>query len=125
MTSRKLRFKRRLLIAFANGLDYLFGILLFCTLAGGCAWVARLRPSPQSQASSSVLVWLASLAIVLDIPENSAYLLMVYGDTSSPLPQVALASSVPRFAIFFLCTVYIISGALLARRGDARSAPPR
>jgi len=109
----------RILIGFANGLDYLFGVLLYCTLAIGCTWAARLRPSPQPSAAGIVLVWLSILAVLLDIPENTSYLLMVYGNTSSPLPQVARATSIPRFAIFSLCTGYILLVAIRARRMHA------
>lgn len=58
----------RLCIAFANGLDYLFGILLFGTLALGCVRAARRLSSPRLRSFSVVLVWLASLAVILDVP---------------------------------------------------------
>ena len=99
----------RILIAFANGFDYLFGLLLFGTLAIGCAWVGPRMRSPLSRAAR-YLVWLATLAVVLDIPENAAYLVMVHGDTGAPWPQLALAASVPRFVIIFLCVAFLISG---------------
>ena len=96
----------RLAIAFANGLDYLFGLLLFGTLAIGCAASAPEDASRQSRASGA-FVWLATLGIVLDIPENTAYLQMILGDTGAPWPQLALATCVPRFGIFFLCVGFI------------------
>ena len=105
----------RLLIAFANGLDYLFGALLFGTLAIGCAWVGPQMRSSLSQAAP-YLIWLATLAVVLDVPENAAYLVMVHGDTGSPWPQLALASSIPRFMIFFLCGAFVIGGVSARRR---------
>ena len=108
----------RLSIAFANGLDYMFGILLFGTLAIGCARVARLSRSSRSRAGS-ILVWLASLAVVLDIPENAAYLVMIRGDTAAPWPQLAFAASAPRFAIFFLCATFIGTAALSDRKSAA------
>lgn len=95
----------RLAVAFANGLDYLFGILLFGTLALGCVWVATRRGA--STSTAAILVWLASLAVVLVIPENAAYLMMVLGDTGAPWPQCAFAASVPRFIIFFACVGFI------------------
>ena len=60
----------RLAIAFANGLDYLFGILLFGTLAIGCASAVPRAASPESH-PGVFFVWLATLGVVLDIPENA------------------------------------------------------
>lgn len=105
----------RLAIAFANGLDYLFGILLFGTLAIGCAAVTREDGSVEPRAGR-VFVWLATLGVVLDVPENTSYLVMIFGDTSAPWPQVALVTCGPRFAIFFLCAAFIGRGSSGERR---------
>ncbi len=104
----------RLHIAFANGLDYLFGILLFGTLAMGCTWVGQRGPSSRVRRASVILVWLASLAVVLDIPENAAYLAMVHGDTKAPWPQLAVVACTARVAIFLLCSIFV-GGALVGR----------
>ena len=99
----------RLFISFANGFDYLFGMITFSTLAVGCAWVGDFNGRPTA-AYGSFLTWMASLGILLDIPENAAYLIMVLGNTQTPWPQIAAASCSARVIIFVLCSAFIFQG---------------
>jgi hypothetical protein len=78
----------RVRIAFINGLDYLFGPLYANLLALGCIWAGRLRDGSSSWAGST-FAWLAWVLLLLDIPENIAYLKLVSGESGQPWPLIS------------------------------------
>lgn len=98
--------------AFILGLDFLFipvyviAISLGCTLASG-----RLnsRNWPLSQVGD-FLVWGIILAGILDMIENIALSLILFGTISNPLPQAAFWCASAKFMFVFLGLVYAIYG---------------
>ena len=103
----------RLCIAFANGLDYLFGLLLFGSVALAISLSTDVAGTPSAR--KRLLIWSCGAAIVLDVPENTAYLLMVLGDTGAPWPLLSLLSTVPRFATLIASTIYLCRAFSAAR----------
>lgn len=97
----------RLWIAFANGLDYLFGVLLFGSVSLGCAYAALHAAEPRRQSFGFALAWAAWCGVLLDVPENSSYLTMVRGTVSQPWPALALVSTSLRHLLLGACLVYI------------------
>lgn len=104
----------RIRIAFINGLDYLFGPLYANLLALGCVWAARLRPGGGSRAGS-VSAWIAWAVLLLDIPENVAYLNLTSGNTGQPWPVVSGACVLARTALVIALLTFM-AGCWLQRR---------
>ncbi len=88
----------RVRIAFINGLDYLFGPLYANLLALGCIWAGRLRGESKSWAGSA-FAWLAWVVLLLDLPENVAYLNLVGGNANQPWPLISGACVLLRTAL--------------------------
>lgn len=105
----------RIWIAFANGLDYLFGILLFGSVSLGCTYVALRTARPRRQRLGFALAWAAWCGVLLDLPENAAYLAMVRGNVSQPWPALALVATFLRHLLLGTCLVFI---GLVARASD-------
>ncbi len=103
----------RLHIAFGNGLDYLFGVALFGTLSLACVWASQLH-SPGSSLGI-VLSWVAWVGVLLDIPENTSYLIMIRGTTEQPWPALFIACTAIRHAILIACIGYVLVRAVRPR----------
>jgi hypothetical protein len=103
----------RLWISFANGLDYLFGVLLFGSLSLACSYTAL--HSARWQRFGSSLSWTAWCGVLLDLPENASYLAMVRGSVSQPWPALALVSTSLRHLLFVTCLLYIALNARPSR----------
>jgi hypothetical protein len=97
----------RLWIAFANGLDYLFGVLLFGSVSLGCTYAALRAAEPRRQSLGFALAWAAWCGVLLDVPENTSYLAMVRGTVSQPWPALALVSTSLRHLLLGTCLAYI------------------
>ncbi len=96
----------RVRVAFINGIDYLFGPLYANLLALGCIWAGRLRRSSMSGAGS-VFAWLAWVLLLLDLPENVAYLNLVGGKSSQPWPLISGACVLVRTALVIASLVFM------------------
>ena len=83
------------------------GLAAFNTLALASIWASRLfRARPWATAGLS-LAWLSWASVVLDIPENLAYLRMVFGTVDDPWPQVLKACAVFRTGVFVIGVAYV------------------
>ncbi len=96
----------RVRIAFINGLDYLFGPLYANLLALGCIWAGRLRRGSMSWAGSA-FAWLAWVVLLLDLPENVAYLNLVGGNSSQPWPLISGTCVLVRSALVIASLVFM------------------
>lgn len=97
----------RVRIAFINGLDYLFGPLYANLLALGCIWAGRLRRDGTSWAGSA-FAWLAWVVLLLDLPENVAYLQLVIGNSSQPWPLISGACVLARTALVMASLLFLV-----------------
>jgi len=97
----------RIHIAFANGLDYLWGFLYANSMALACVWAGRLGEAPWWRGSASLLAWLSWVVAVLDVPENIAYYQMVRGVNRSPYPEILSSCVTIRTAIFVLFLAFL------------------
>jgi len=103
----------RLWVAFANGLDYLFGVLLFGSLSLACTYAA-LRGG-RWQRFGFALAWAAWCGVLLDLPENASYLAMIRGSVSQPWPALALVTTSLRHLLFVTCLLFIALNARPSR----------
>jgi len=104
----------RLRVAFVAGFDLAFGVAWTNTLGLGCIWAAR-RFAPTRPASlGAPIAWLLWIAMLLDVPENGAYLRMVLGSVDRPWPAVALFAVYARTLIFFAGCGYVLAGLVRA-----------
>ncbi len=109
----------RVRIAFVNGLDYLFGPLYANLLALGCIWAGRLRRDSTSRAGSA-FAWVAWLVLLLDLPENVAYLNLVGGNCSQPWPLISGTCVLVRTALVIASLLFMAR--CLAQRKAGRAA---
>jgi hypothetical protein len=114
----------RIHIAFVNGLDYLFGFVLFNTIALACVWTARVSSARAWATCGFALAWLSWVSVVLDIPENFAYLRMVFGTVDDPWPQVLKVCAVFRSFVFTIGVAYIGLGSVAWVLSVVRGEPP-
>lgn len=56
------------------------------------------------------LAWLLWVAMVLDVPENGAYFLMVLGSVAQPWPAMTVLAVYPRIFVFIASSLYITVG---------------
>lgn len=113
----------RIHIAFANGLDYSWGLLYANSMALACVWAGRLGASRSWTATASVLAWLSWAVGVLDVPENVSYYQMVRGVNRSPYPEMLASLVAIRTAIFMAFLVFV--DVALFRRIVGRAHPAR
>lgn len=102
--------------AFGLGLDYLFMVVYASTIAFGCGIVARVlqRGSWPLARWGNLLAWGVILAALLDVVENIALTIMIFGPVASPWPEVARWCAIPKFALIFIGIVYVIYGGVVA-----------
>jgi len=100
---------------FGLGLDFLFIPLYAGTIALGCAMTGDvLRQRNKSKVSlSGYLAWGVLLAGLLDVVENTALTVILFGSVSAPWPQIAAACAVPKFILIFFGLTYVLLGAVL------------
>ena len=96
----------RVRIAFINGLDYLFGPLYANLLALGCIWAGRLRRGSMRWAGSA-FAWLAWVVLLLDLPENVAYLNLVGGNSGQPWPLISGTCVLVRTALVIVLVLFM------------------
>ncbi|MBU0512255.1 MAG: hypothetical protein KKD28_05190 [Chloroflexi bacterium] len=101
--------------AFGLGLDFLFIPVYALTISLGCVMAADvLRRHAWPLASpGAVLIWGVFLAALLDVIENIALTITLFGSVLSPWPQIAQWCAVPKFALLFLGLVYALFGAVV------------
>lgn len=100
----------RIYIAFVAGFDFLFGVVWTNTMALACIWVSRRAASARLASLGGLFAWLLWIAMVLDVPENGAYFLMVLGSVAQPWPAMAAIAVYPRIFIFIAGSLYLIVG---------------
>lgn len=106
----------RLRVAFIAGFDLVFGVAWTTALALGCFWGARRVQGARKRRIGVALGWLSWTALILDVPENTAYLVMTMGRTSAPWPQIAATASVPRYVILVAGLTFVVTAVLATRR---------
>jgi hypothetical protein len=97
----------RIHVAFANGLDYLWGFLYANSMALACIWAGRVGATPSWRTTASLLAWLCWVVAVLDVPENVSYYQMIRGANRSPYPEMLAACVAVRSAIFVVFLVFL------------------
>jgi len=100
-------------IAFANGLDYLWGFLYANSMALACVWAARLSEAHVWRTCALMLAWLSWVVAILDVPENIAYYQMVRGVNRSPYPELLASCVATRTGIFLLFLAFLNFAVLL------------
>ena len=98
--------------AFGLGLDFLFIPVYALTIALGCELASQSLKARQwpLERFSAYLAWGLLFAGLLDIIENIALTITLFGTPSPPYPQIAAASAVIKFTLIFLALVYALYG---------------
>lgn len=104
----------RIYVAFIAGFDFLFGIVWANTMALTCIWAATKYRSSSVASLGAPLAWLLWVAMILDIPENGGYLIMMAGPVEAPWPMVSTLALYPRVVIFSAGVLYIVGAIFTA-----------
>jgi hypothetical protein len=112
--------------AFGLGLDYLFMVVYASTIAFGCGIVSNLlrRNGWPLSKWGNLLAWAVILAALLDVVENIALTIIIFGTVTSPWPEIARWCAIIKFSLIFIGIVYVIYGgtvALVARLSPAEA----
>jgi hypothetical protein len=102
--------------AFGLGLDFLFIVVYASTIAFGCGMAAQvLQQSGWPLAKlGNWLAWGALLAALLDMIENIALTVQIFGTVASPWPAIAQGCAFLKFGLVFLGIAYVIYGGVVA-----------
>ncbi|MEA3349814.1 MAG: hypothetical protein U9Q82_04255 [Chloroflexota bacterium] len=101
--------------AFSLGLDFLFIPVYVSAITCGCGMAAgalRRRGWPLASLDAAAgIAWGLFLAGLLDVVENIALSIVLFGIPTAPWPQVAYWCALPKFALVFFGIVYAFLGA--------------
>ena len=61
----------------------------------------------------NLLSWTVVLAALLDVVENIALTIMIFGSVVSPWPELAQLCAILKFAMIFISIVYAIYGGVV------------
>lgn len=102
--------------AFGLGLDYLFMVVYASTIAFGCGIASNLLQKKGWPLAKwgNLLAWGVILAALLDAVENIALTILLWGNLSSPWPEIARWCAIFKFALIFIGIVYVIYGGVVA-----------
>jgi len=102
--------------SFGLGLDFLFMEVYASMLAFGCGIAANVlrRKRWPLAALGSWLAWGVILAAGLDVIENIALTVILFGRVTSPWPEIARWCALPKFGLIFVGIVFIIYGGVVA-----------
>jgi hypothetical protein len=98
----------RIHIAFANGLDYFWGLLYANSMALACVWAGRLSHAYWWRAGAVMLAWCSWVVAILDVPENISYYQMVRGVNRSPYPELLAFCVSIRTAMFAVVVAFLV-----------------
>jgi hypothetical protein len=101
--------------AFGLGLDYVFMVVYASTIAFGCGIISNLlqRKSWPLAKWGNLLAWAVILAALLDVVENIALTIIIFGAVASPWPEIARWCAIFKFSLIFIGIVYVIYGAVV------------
>jgi len=102
--------------AFGLGLDYFFMVAYASTIAFGCGLAAQvlLRSGWPLAVFGNILAWGVILGALLDVFENVALTMIIFGKVASPWPEIARWCAIPKFALIFMGIVFVIYGGVVA-----------
>jgi hypothetical protein len=102
--------------AFGLGLDYLFMVAYACTIAFGCGMAAQVlqRSCWPLAGWGNWLAWGVILAALLDVIENIALSVILFGTVVPPWPEIARGCAIPKFTLIFMGIVFVIYGGVVA-----------
>jgi hypothetical protein len=115
----------RVHVAWKNGFDYFLMVSFSNALALVSIWASRQFSRPVLVSAGVVFAWLAWVSILLDVPENVAYLNMIRGSVEQPWPALAAGCFLLKSS-FQVATVGYFFVALAVRsstRREERSTP--
>lgn len=102
--------------AFGLGLDFLFMAVYASTIAFGCGMAGQVLKHSRWPLGrwSNPLSWAAILAALLDVVENIALAMVIFGSVVTPWPEIARWCAIFKFALIFIGIVYVIYGGVVA-----------
>ena len=106
----------KLRAGFGLGLDYLFIVAYASTIAFGCGMVAQVleRCRWPFVRWGNLIAWGVILAALLDVVENIALTIVIFGTIASPWPEIARWCAILKFSLIFVGIVYVLYGGVVA-----------
>jgi hypothetical protein len=101
--------------AFSLGLDFLFLVVYSNTISLACIWAANVLQA-YSLPLATVGIWLAWgqwVAALLDIVENIALMIILFGSVTSTLAQLAKWCAISKFGLIILGLLYAAVGGII------------
>ena len=86
------------------------------TIAFGCGMASNMlqrRGWPLAR-WGNLLAWGVLLAALLDVVENIALIILLWGTLSNPWPEIARWCAIPKFILVFIGIVYVLYGGVVA-----------
>jgi hypothetical protein len=93
---------------FSLGLDFLFIALYSTTIALACVW-ATLKGQERGWPVTFIgipLAWGQWVAAILDVVENIALIVLLFGSKLAALPVLAKIAAIPKFVLIALGILY-------------------
>jgi hypothetical protein len=112
----------RIDVAWKNGFDYLLMLAFSNTLALASVWVSRQFTQPVPRSAGLLFAWLAWVSILIDVPENMAYLEMIRGSLEQPWPALAASCFFLKSSFQLAATGYLavaLGVGCVMRRGSS------
>ncbi len=110
--------------ALSIGFDYLFLVLYSCTIALGCALLAkklRLRSTAMAVAGVA-LAWLMLAAGLMDSIENYGLIQILLGTSNNSWPTLVRWLAIPKFIIVILAVGYLLLGLTIITFSKSRKS---
>lgn len=101
--------------AFNLGLDFLYLVIYSTTIGLACIWVTNAIQAYGLPLTSVgiLLAWGQWLAALLDVVENIALAIILFGSVTAPWPQIAKCCAIPKFGLVILGLLYAGVGAFV------------
>ncbi len=100
--------------AFVQGMDFLFIPIYAGAIALGCIMASKVLLDRGWGLASigTLLAWLIYFAGLLDVVENIALVVMLFGTPANPWPQIAYWCAAPKFFFVALGFLYSLLGGI-------------
>lgn len=111
-------------LTFLLGVDFVHLLAYGVLLALAAVWAGR-RFTGRAARWGPVIAWLGPVAALFDVVENTGTLVMIRGETGSPLPAITTTAATAKYTMFLVVAAYVVVGLVagLRRARTTRSAP--
>src|SRR5688572_19316129 len=94
-------------MGFLQGVDFVHPLAYGLLVGVGAVWAGR-RYRGRAARWAPAVIWIVVATAVFDVLENIGMILMIRGDTGSPIPPVTTAFSVAKFSTLLFAASYAL-----------------